>query len=243
MTQVARKVLPRSFVERFTADLSRRLLEAAGPGIELGFDHVPRRDELNRLVDGVEQLPLPARRDFGIAVHPDQVRSKLWLIDELARHCILSTSTPVVLGAWYGILPVLINWRLARPPSLMLCIDVDPAVCEIGANVIASMYPNIEYRVADLTQLDYDELVSVLESPVIINTSCEHVAELDRWWTRLPADHLVVVQSNNFRTCPEHVNCVDRVGELQGQTPMETVLFEGVLHLPLMDRYMLIGRR
>ena len=54
------------------------------------------------------------RREFAISVHPVQVGSKLWLIDELGRHCDFSASSLVMLGAWYGILPLIINWRLAN---------------------------------------------------------------------------------------------------------------------------------
>ncbi len=41
----------------------------------------------------------------------------------------------------------------------------------------------------------------------------------------------------------EHLPCVHDVEEMKGQTPPSQVLFEGTLQLPVLDRFMLIGRR
>ena len=76
-----------------------------------------RRGEVEQFVDNFDdEVTGDMRREFAISVHPVQVGSKLWLIDELARHCNLSGSSLVILGAWYGILPLILNWRLADPP-------------------------------------------------------------------------------------------------------------------------------
>ncbi len=231
--------------------MSRHLRDTEGglaeaPGIRrllARCDGAGRRREVEQLVRDVDELKGAARHDFAIAMHPVQVRSKLWLIDELAHRRELATSLLIVLGGWYGVLPLLMNWRLATPPRQMVCIDVNDAVCEIGARLIGSLYANIEHRCADLTELDYTELA---ERPgtVVINTSCEHVPGLVDWWGRVPAGQLVVLQSNNYQGCPDHVNCVYSLDEFKDQTPMSDLLFEGVLHVADdLDRFMLIGQR
>jgi hypothetical protein len=241
-----RRPVPADFVLDFCDELSRLLWQGgdgrpAATWLDRRLAGDGRRAELARLARDVSDLTPLERGDFAIALNGVQVRSKLWLIDELARRCDLSTASLVVLGAWYGILPLLANWRLERPPPRMLCIDVDPAVCQIGARVIGSLYPNIEYRCGDLTQLDHDALAA-LPDPVVINTSCEHVADVG-WWSRVRAGQLAALQSNNFSSCPEHVNCVDSIGAFERQMPMASVLLADVLQLGEMDRYMLIGRR
>ncbi len=183
-------------------------------------------------------------------MHPVQVRSKLWLIDELAARHDLRGSSLVVLGAWYGALPLLANWRLPEPPRRMICVDLDPAACDLGAATIGALYDNVEYVVGDMLDLDLDALGAPV-SPVVVNTSCEHVPELRTWWERLPEGQLAALQSNDFRHCADHVNCVENVGELKRQLPMSEVLYEGTRHLtdegllgrPDLVRFMVIGRR
>jgi hypothetical protein len=102
-----------------------------------------RRREVRALVDQVDALPPDRQRLFTAAVDPVQIRSKLWLIDELTARRDLGGTNLVVLGAWYGILPLLVNWRLDAPPARMVCVDISPDACALGETVIGSLYPNI----------------------------------------------------------------------------------------------------
>jgi len=244
-------VIAPSLVRDLSTEMSRYLTEESGPLAEapeihqqlVRCYHTDRRRELERFVQNVDdELSVAARRDFAIAMHPVQVDSKLWLIDELARCRDLALSSLVVLGSWYGILPLLINWRIARPPHQMVCIDYDSKVCETGARMIGSLYANIEYRCANAIELDYSAL-GTKHSPIVINTICEHLPEFADWWAAVPHGQLVVLQSNNYTLCPDHVNCVQNLDELKKQAPMSEVLFEGALPVLKWKRFMLIGRR
>jgi hypothetical protein len=208
------------------------------------FDGTGRRREVELFIRNVgDRLAVAARRDFAVAVHPVQVSSKLWLIEELARLCDLATSSLTMLGAWYGILPLLINWTLPAPPTRMVCVDNDPAVGEAGARIIGSLYANIEYRCADAMELDYESL-GTEQSPVVINTICEHLRDVHGWWSRVPPGQLVALQNNNYTACPDHISSVASLEDFKRQVPLSELLFEGVLHLPpWLDRFMLIGRR
>jgi len=200
-----------------------------------------RRRELRRLVDGIDALPAAERRSLVEAFDEVQVRSKLWLIDELAPLVDLRRVELLVLGGWYGALALLCNLRLSSPPVRMLCVDLDPQPCQVGERVIGSLYPNIDYRCGDAMAYDYAAGAS---SPrVVVNTICEHLPDIAGWWHLLPAGQLVVLQTNNYFPCPDHVNCVHSLAEMKEQTPMSEVLYEGLLPLSLFDRFMLIGRR
>ena len=65
----------------------------------------------------------------------------------------------------------------------------------------------------------------------IINTSCEHIKNFDRWYDKIPDGLLVALQSNNYYNVPEHINCVDNEVQLAIQAPMKDVLYMGSLHL------------
>jgi hypothetical protein len=107
--------------------------------------------------------------------------------------------------------------------------------------VIGSVYPNVEYACADVMELDYARLAGE-PGTVIINTICEHLPRFAAWRDRLPAGQLVVLQSNNYFACPDHVNAVPSLAVFAQQARLREVLVEDTLPLPLMQRYMLIGR-
>lgn len=201
-----------------------------------------RRSELRALVDRIHALPTSERDAMLEAVDNIQISSKLWLIDELTRLTDLAGCELLVLGAWYGVLPLLLNLRLEQTPKRMVCIDFDPDACRLGEEVIGSMVPNVEYRCADVMDYDY-EAWSRHPATVVVNTICEHLPDVDRWWGRIPPGQFVALQSNNYLRCPDHVNCARSLADMKEQTPLSEVLFEGMLPLSLFDRFMIIGRR
>ena len=84
--------------------------------------------------------------------------------------------------------------------------------------------------------------VELIDAPdTIINTSCEHIKEFERWYLKLPKEKLVILQSNDYFTLPEHINCVKDLDEFKEQCPMKTLLYSGVLESKSYNRFMLIG--
>ena len=75
----------------------------------------------------------------------------------------------------------------------------------------------------------------------IINTSCEHITNFEQWFWRIPSRTLCVLQSNDFVNCDQHVNCVSNLYEFADQTPLDRVIYEGVLELKQYNRFMRIG--
>ena len=46
---------------------------------------------------------------------------------------------------------------------------------------------------------------------LIVNTSCEHIADLRGWLDLLPKGTSVLLQSNDYFSEPTHINCVESV--------------------------------
>jgi hypothetical protein len=78
---------------------------------------------------------------------------------------------------------------------------------------------------------------------LIINTSCEHLEKIGKWFGKIPAGTLLTLQSNNYFGIDGHVNCVETLAQFKRQVPIEDVMFEGEIELKKYTRFMLIGRR
>jgi len=78
---------------------------------------------------------------------------------------------------------------------------------------------------------------------LVINTSCEHVEDFERFYARVPDGQQLVLQSNDYVTCAEHVNCVSDLAAFRAQAPMRERLFEGKRRMRRYTRFMLIGRK
>jgi len=244
-------MLSRDLVRNLTSQMTNLVMKDEGRLAAADLIHeqlvrcgaLGRRGEVEQFVKNFDvEITEKTRREFAISMHPAQIDSKLWLTEELERHCDLSAVSLVILGAWYGTLPLIVNWRISIPSRQMICIDSDAAAGEVGARMIGSIYSNIEYRCADAMELDYNAL-DTRSPPVIINTICEHLANPSAWWARIPSGQLVAVQSNNYTACPDHISCVFSTEQFKHQCPMSELLFEGALHFPEGDRFMLIGQR
>ena len=75
----------------------------------------------------------------------------------------------------------------------------------------------------------------------MINTSCEHITNFSTWYNNIPANTILVLQSNNFYEVEEHKNCVNDLEEFDDMTPMQETYYKGKLELDKYTRYMKIG--
>jgi hypothetical protein len=199
-----------------------------------------RSDELAAFLERVDRLSPADRTELAASMDEIQLRSKLWLIEQLEQQRDLGAATLVVLGAWCGILPLLINCQLERRPPAMRCIDIDGRAVALGRRVVGATFANVAFEQADVMTLDY-ATSGADPRTIVVNTICEHLPGFAAWRRRLPSGQLVVLQSNNYFLCPDHVNAVHGLDELKQQAQLSHILFEGVLPLSVMDRYMLIG--
>ncbi|MBD9651041.1 class I SAM-dependent methyltransferase [Ensifer sp. ENS09] len=182
-----------------------------------------------------------------IAKHPDahianafnhkQVACKVWARDTLFEVAGPSYGKIAILGGWYGILGAMLLEDQRFDVAAVDSFDIDPDV-EAVARTLNAAFPDKFHAVtADMYAIDY----ATLAADVVINTSCEHIADLKAWLDRIPAGTRVLLQSNNYFSEPTHINCVASVEEFAKQAALKTVEFAGALPTKKYTRFMLIG--
>jgi hypothetical protein len=125
-------------------------------------------------------------------------------------------------------------------------VDIDPRCAPIAEALNATHVRAGRFaaRTADMLALDYDAKAGGGDHfDLVINTSCEHLDDFGGWYDRVPAGQLLVLQSNDYFACGEHVNCVADLAALRAQAPMRDVLFAGQRAMRRYVRFMLIGRK
>lgn len=203
-----------------------------------GIAAFTQNDVVANLAATVARYPRP---DLAVAFNQKQIASKAWLRDSLFDTLGGAYERIWVLGGWYGVLSAL----LFDDPRFSIggidSIDVDPGCVSVAESLNAAMAVNGRFKAitADMETLSYEEAAPTL----VINTSCEHVADLSVALGRMPAGMKVVLQSNNYRREPDHVSCVDSLGEFEEQARLAKVLFRGELVTKNYTRFMLIGER
>jgi len=189
-----------------------------------------------------------------------QMRSKIWLIDQLSQ-LGLQYQNVAVLAGWFGQIKTIYDKKLTY--RKMRIVELDSTACE-NSDYIFNLAELQDHKVkavcANINQLtlhkngyewlveNFKESTSYTEKflpDLIINTSAEHMTE--EWFhqlrfKQLDSDPVVAIQSNNLFDIPEHVNCVHSVDHMQKKFPMRQVLFAGELQLKGYKRVMLIGR-
>lgn len=186
-----------------------------------------------------------------------QLESKYWLIETVnnlfvQRHI----GTIFVLAGWVGSLSAIIFKEAQFSFDKIRSFDIDPECAAIAETINRTqVMDNWKFKAStlDIRTLTYNgdhytsiksngDIVELYDNPsVIINTSCEHIEGFESWWNSIPSGKLCVLQNNNFRHIPEHINCVDSEKEFQLLAPMSDVLYSGTLPLEQYQRYMLIG--
>jgi hypothetical protein len=181
---------------------------------------------------------------FDIAFNHKQIASKTWARDKLyetlgPRHeCIW------IVGGWYGVLAAILLDDARLETGHVLSCDIDPEVAPIASalNRKAQREGRFSALTGDMYDLDYSGSTSTKPS-LVINTSCEHIADLGAWLRLLPKRMPVLLQSNNYAQEPEHINCMASLEAFTAAAGLSEVMFAGELPLKRYTRFMLIGRR
>jgi hypothetical protein len=185
-----------------------------------------------------------------------QLESKLWLVRELQKLNV-DLGTVYLCAGWYATLATMLfesNIKVDKIRSF----DLDPSCIDI-AEVFNKPWFVDSWKFKSITQnimdIDYNSHTwqhwsnanNRMSYPItdvpdtIINTSCEHIENFAEWYAKIPDGKLVVLQSNNYYSIEEHVNCVSDVEEFKKSASMQNILYSGELELPKYKRFMLIG--
>ena len=189
-----------------------------------------------------------------------QLQSKLWVIGalrNLKQKEEIDLGTVFLCAGWYGTLATMLfesNIKVDKIRSF----DIDPSCVDI-AEIFNKPWFVDNWKFKSITQnisdIDYNSHTwqswsnsnnrmskPITDSPdTIINTSCEHIKDFDKWYSKIPDGKLVILQSNNYYSIEEHVNCVDDNLHFEQMAPMSKVLYEGELDLEKYTRFMRIG--
>jgi len=183
-----------------------------------------------------------------------QLLSKKWLIDELKK-LNLDLGTVFLCAGWYGTLAVMMfenNLKINKIRSF----DIDPSCVSI-AERFNKPWEMDQWKfkavVADILNLNYSKTTYEVTKPdnsrltltdipdTIINTSCEHIENFNQWYESIPDEKLLILQTNDYFSIEDHVNCSSSLEDFANMTPMRNCLYEGELELPKYRRFLRIG--
>jgi hypothetical protein len=223
-------------VTTFSDEFYRDILE----GMAVYADSSFHRDILDTLTRHQEP-------GIGVALNKNQMASKRWLAESLFATVGSRLGTVLILGGWVGALGAVLLHDKRFSIDAVVSVDIDPRCAAIAESLNATHVRagKFEARTADMLELDYAHASESGEgsADLVINTSCEHLSEFDRWYARIPDGQLLVMQSNDYVACREHVNCVPDLAAFRTQAPMRDVHFAGERQMRRYARFMLIGRK
>ncbi len=214
------------------------------PSSEFLFDLLRGLSALsgNRIIADLARVVADApREDLSVAFNHKQIASKAWLRDQLFETFGGDHAHIWVLGGWYGVLSAMLLDDARFTIGRITTIDLDPA-CQPVAELLnrrALAEGRFAARSADMYDLDYAG-----DAPsLIVNTSCEHLADVPGWLARLAPGQRVVLQSNDYFAVPEHLSSVPDLAAFVAQAGLAQVAFKGALPSKNYTRFMLIGAR
>ena len=192
-----------------------------------------------------------------------QISSKLWLVKELKNvaNGRLSNGTQfdeiVQYGGWYATVAHFLfrEFQIGHYYNL----DMDPVSVDIADDF------NYEYLLRswrfkssctdvnniywlsdnsfhfDVKNKGGKQIKLHTKPDLIINTSCEHMT--NDWFYELPDDMLVCLQTNDYFSNEQHINCVKDLEEAKEKYKFSELYYEGELDTHVYKRFMLIGRK
>ena len=197
-----------------------------------------------------------------------QLRSKLWVSDTIKDLDVDLGNMVYVCAGWYGVLPAILFER--NKVENILSFDSDestdnPAdtlnkeqtIDGLRFKAVVKDIHSLKYKDEsfDVTHYQYTEMTKFkttkqsmpakMEASCVINTSCEHIVDFDKWWSGIPKGMLVIMQNNDFDD-EDHEHAEDTVSSLEEfskRLNVSETLYEGTLALDEYNRYMVIGRK
>ena len=196
-----------------------------------------------------------------------QLRSKLWVSDTVNDLGIDLGDMVYVCAGWYGVLPSILFER--NKVENILSFDSDattdnPAdtlnkektIDGLKFKAVVKDIHELKYKTEsfDVNHYQYSDVTEFnitkqsmpvkMNATCVINTSCEHIENFDKWWAGIPDGMLVIMQNNDFDDEEGHDHADDTVTSLEEFTKRLNVsdtLYEGTLALDKYNRYMVIG--
>lgn len=168
-----------------------------------------------------------------------QTASKLWVVNELSKFLNFEQKSVCVFGGWVGLLCRFFI-DLAGTKSIAN-VEIDGSLEKINQCVMSGHHDKFRFINSDMYEFPYSDK----QFDVYVNTSAEHIPSLKEWIEMLPSGKIICIQSNDYFSHPQHVSCVNNVGELENLTRsaanVKDVVYRGTLELPIYNRFMVIA--
>ncbi|WP_292656495.1 class I SAM-dependent methyltransferase [Mesorhizobium sp.] len=175
--------------------------------------------------------------DIANAFNHKQVACKMWALDKLFENDGGRFGRIWVLGGWYGVLPAMLFNDARFDIAAIDSIDIDPEVGPVARTLNREAGDRFRALTEDMYALDY----AAGRPDLVVNTSCEHIADLGAWLALLPRGTKVLLQSNNYFSEPTHINCVASLAAFEAMVALREIRFSGELPTKKYTRFMLIG--
>ena len=175
--------------------------------------------------------------DIGNAFNPKQVACKLWAREKLFDSFGGSFDHIAILGGWYGVLAAMLFDDPRSAIGKIDSFDIDADVGAVAETLNRDWADRFTARTEDMYALDYQ----TLGADLVVNTSCEHIADLPAWLALLPKGSRVLLQSNDYFAEPTHINCVPSLEAFVAQARLSEIAYAGALAQKKYTRFMLIG--
>lgn len=172
-------------------------------------------DMKNIGIDLFKNIIKEARHDPTIldSYSPNQFKSKENLLEHIDMF-LLEKPNVVILGSWFG--SILVP-ALADMANKISCIDIDDRVIGVGKSRLFTMYDNVDWITSDV--FHKDRYGRIKNADLIINTSCEHMANMSDLSPLKESNAYFAFQSNDMYSIKTHVNCVSSLDEFINQLP------------------------
>jgi hypothetical protein len=212
------------------------------------------RSTSTALIPALKRLEDQDQAFYQDSISRGQLQSKLWLIDQVNK-LDLDLGTVFLCAGWYAILALMLfesGTKIDKIRSFDRDLD-----CESLAELFNRPWVIDQWKfkasTMDVLDINYhgqtytvrrndggsEELYDVPDT--IINTSCEHIEEFRFWYEQIPEGKLVILQNNDYKDIPDHVNYCRDLEDFSTQTPMQQCLYQGELALDKYTRFMRIG--
>jgi ribosomal protein L21E len=222
------------------------MTEATRPiGVEVDWRN--RAFDLVRGIAAYDSCALVGGLARVIARHPEaeidnafnhkQVACKIWARDRLYESLGGKFDHIAILGGWYGVFAAMLLDDNRFQVGEIESIDIDPSVAAVAETLNAGANGRFKAVTGDMYRLDY----AALGADLIVNTSCEHIADLRGWLDLLPRGTNVLLQSNDYFSEPSHINCVESADAFERLAGLAALKFSGALPMKKYTRFMLIG--
>ena len=165
-----------------------------------------------------------------------QINSKVWLIEHLEKYYQNRPYNILLCGGWNGVLATLLFNSML---DITRIVSMDNKCEDIAYNMNKDYEIQGRFKAITSDMLAYNDYD---KHNLIINTVCEHMTpeQYNEWLDKLPSKKRIVIQSNDYFSHKEHVNCKQTLEEFQKDCRIN-VDIAATMPTEKYNRFMIIG--